>query len=55
LLLTAITIVVKKRKSTVLHICTSFCFGDDDSEFDDKCNSNDHGNGSSNDFSSSAL
>jgi hypothetical protein len=45
----------KKRKSTLLHIFTSFCFGNDDSEFDDKCNGNDDGNGSSNDLSSSVL
>jgi hypothetical protein len=55
LLLAAVTIVVKKGKTTILHIYTSFCFGNDNSEFDGKCDSNNDGVGSSNDLSSSVL
>ncbi len=55
LLLAAITIVVKKPKSTVLHMFPSFCFGNDDSEFDGKCDSNNDGNNSGNDLSLSVL
>jgi hypothetical protein len=52
-LLAAVAIVVKKRKSTVLHVFISFCFGDDNGEFDGKCNGNNNHNGSCNDLSSS--
>jgi hypothetical protein len=45
----------KKRKSTVSHTLILFHFVDDDSEFDDKCNSNDDGNDYGNDLSSSVL
>jgi hypothetical protein len=45
----------KKRKSTVLHIFPSFCFGDDDSEFDNKCEVNDDGISSSDDLPLSVL
>ncbi len=38
---------MKKHKSKVLHIFISFCFGDDNSEFDGKCGVNGIGNGSS--------
>jgi hypothetical protein len=54
-LLAVITIVVKNCKSTVLHIFPSFRFGNDNSEFDSKCNSNDDGNGSGDDLSLSVL
>jgi hypothetical protein len=47
--------VVKKCKSTVLHIFSLFCFVDDDSEFDGKGNRNNDGNGYGNDLSSSVL
>ncbi len=45
----------KTHKPTVLHIFTSFCFGDDNSEFDSKCNGNNIGNGSGNALSLSVL
>ncbi len=45
----------KKRKSTVLHVFISFCFGNDDSEFDGEGNGNDDGNGYGNDLSLSVL
>ncbi len=45
----------KKRRSTVLHIFTSFCFGNDDSEFDGKGDGNDDGNGYGDDSSLSVL
>ncbi len=55
LLLAAITNVVTKNESTELHIFPSFCFGNDGSKFDGKCNRNDDGNGSGDDLSSSVL
>jgi hypothetical protein len=55
LLLATITIVVKKGKSTVLYIFPLFCFGNNNSEFDGKCDSNNDGNGSGNDSSPSVL
>jgi hypothetical protein len=44
-----------KRKSTVLHIFISFCFGNDDGEFDSKGDSNNNGNGYGDDLSLSVL
>jgi hypothetical protein len=41
----------RKRKSTVLHIFISFCFGDEDSEFDGKGDGNQDGNRHGNDLS----
>ncbi len=39
----------------VFPIFNSFCFGNDDSEFDGKCDGNDDGNGSGDNLSLSVL
>jgi hypothetical protein len=45
----------KKRKSTVLHTFITFCFCDDDSEFDGKVDGNNDGNGYRDESSLSLL
>ncbi len=45
----------KKHESTLFHICISFCFGDDDSEFDGEGDKNNIGNCYGDDLSLSVL